>query len=108
MEPQPATISGIEVVTIPLADYAALLACKARLAELDANLLQLSAPRKGIIDRNPEVAVFLATRFGTLPVSVVLKQCRRTFGAARTPSRSAAYRYWQRIRNANRKRFKTP
>ena len=92
------TVSGVDLVMIPAAEYAALLEAKARLSEISFNHQQLSTPRKGVIDRNPEVAVFLAQRFGLRPMGALLRECKRTYGAKRTPSRSAAYRYWERLR----------
>lgn len=93
-----ATIEGVDVVTIPLKDYAALLACRRELAEKTLNLNCLHQGHRSVIERNPEVAVFLMQRLGLQPMPVILKACRKEFGRQRTPSRSAAYRFWMKVR----------
>lgn len=92
-------VEGIELVTIPLADYVHLVRCKQRLMESQISHEQLLKPVQGSIEYNPEVATFLAMRFGVKPMKVILKECRRRFGKGMTPSQSAAYRYWQKLRN---------
>lgn len=91
-------VSGVEVVTIPLRDYADLLDSKRQLAERVISHDQVISPRRTKIERNPEVAVFLVEKFGLMPVKDALRLCRRKFGKAATPSLSAAYRYWDRVR----------
>ena len=91
-------IEGVELVTIPLADYLSLIACKKRMLEVESASLQLVSSSKGRIDQNPEVAIYLAQNFGMVPMVRLLKQCQKTFGKDRTPSKSAAYRYWSQLR----------
>lgn len=91
-------ISGVEVVTIPLQDYADLLDSKRQLAERAIRDRRVMSPRRSKIERNPEVAIFLADKFGSMSVKDALRLCLRKFGKAATPSPSAAYRYWDRIR----------
>jgi hypothetical protein len=40
----------------------------------------------------------LASRFGVATVAVIREECKALFGPARTPSKSAIYRYWERLR----------
>lgn len=114
-----ATVSGVEVVTIPAAEYAELLEDRRRLRALseaattDAGLRQravdliaavesrrfLSPPRSRI-EADKEVAVFLAERFGTMTLEAILAECRSRFGAERTPPMSSAHRFWVRLRKA--------
>ncbi|WP_139812537.1 hypothetical protein [Ensifer aridi] len=97
-QPQITTIAGVQVVTIPLEHYAELLDCKRMLSERAISHDQLLSPRRSRIERNPEVAVYLAQNFGLLPMGELLRKCRRRFGTPRTPSIAAAYRYWQKIK----------
>lgn len=97
-KPAYATVMGVPVVTIPLKDYAALLASQRELAERSLSLNSLQQSRRSVIERNPEVAMFLIQRLGLEPMPAILKACRKEFGRHRTPSRSAAYRYWMKIR----------
>lgn len=91
-------LAGFDLVTIPLADYVDLLACKRQLSEASISHRQFGKPSRAMVDRNPEVAVFLVQKFGLLPMREILRQCRRRFGKAATPSQSTAYRYWQAVR----------
>lgn len=97
------SISGVELVTLPLFHYKDLLEAQRRLEEIQASAIQLHTPQRGLLNRNPEVAVYLAQNFGLVPIPTLLRRCKRLFGAARTPSASAAYRYWERIRIEARK-----
>ena len=96
-------VSGVEVVMIPLADYAALLECRKELQESRLTIQQFITGRRSVIDRNPEVAIFLAKNFGLVPMKDLLRDCRRQFGRNRTPSQSAAYRYWAAVRKRSSK-----
>lgn len=87
-----------EFVTIPLADYIRLTDESRQLAEWHLNNRQLIKPSRSLITRDPEVAVFLASGLGLKSVASLLKECKKRFGAARTPSRTAAYRYWETLR----------
>lgn len=92
------TIAGVDLVTIPIADYAALLSCKQQLKETQLSVDQFVNGRRSTVDRNPEVAIFLSENFGIMPMKELLQKCKRKFGKERTPSLAAAYRYWQRVR----------
>jgi hypothetical protein len=98
--PLAATIAGVEVVTIPLSDYRDLLDCRRQLAELRVRADPKMRTARSPLDCDPELAAFLAERFGRMPVDRALDQCRARFGQARTPSRSAAFRFWDRLRGA--------
>ena len=99
--PCTATIADVEVVTIPLADYAALLACRDRLAAIEPTPSGTSLPRSPI-ERDAEVARFLTGRLGTGTIEEARAACVERFGHARTPSASALHRYWQRVRARTR------
>ena len=97
-EPIYATISGVAVVTIPVEHYASLLEDRRKLAEFGLNNSQLIRPSRSMVQRDPEVAIFLANGLGLKPVPMLLKDCKKKFGKARTPSQQSIYRYWQAIR----------
>lgn len=87
-----------EFVTIPVAEYIRLTDESRQLAEWHLNNRQLIKPSRSLITRDPEVAVFLANGFGLKSVARLLKECKKNFGAARTPSATSAYRYWEALR----------
>ncbi|MBB3809917.1 hypothetical protein [Pseudochelatococcus contaminans] len=55
------------------------------------------------IDRDPELATFIASRLGLQTISQIASECRENFGSQRAPSKSAIYRYWIRQRATNRR-----
>lgn len=87
-------------VTIPAGEYAELLACRERLQALMEPRDRLAALSHSLIERDQEVAAFLFSRFGRLGIDAILEECRVQLGSKRTPSRSAAYRYRDRLRAA--------
>lgn len=97
-----ATIAGVEVVTIPLADYAALVECRRRLEAIDATtaaaVRRFAVPPRSPVEADREVADFLMERFGLTPMDAIRAECLERFGRDRTPSRTAAYEFWQRLR----------
>lgn len=99
--PSKRTVAGVEVVTIPLADYAKLLDCQRQLAELRAVQNGLNGGFNGHsrspIDRDPEVATFIANRLGRMTFSDIREACLDRFGADRAPSRSAIHLYSIRV-----------
>ena len=99
---QRATIAGVEVVTIPATDYAALLDCRRQLSELQIRSRNFMNPERGRspIERDAAVAAFLSDRLGTMTMVKALAECEAEFGPDRTPSHSAVHRYWQRLRVA--------
>jgi IS30 family transposase len=66
-----------------------------RIAAFPADRLK---PHASKIERNPELATFLATTLGTKPLDDVMTDCLVKFGAVGTPSKSAVYRHWQKLR----------
>lgn len=85
--PLRATVFGVEVVVIPAAEYEARL-------EAAASYRPKARSR---IANDPEVAEFLADRLPHLGLDQAVDECRRRFGAARTPSRTAMSRYKNRL-----------
>lgn len=93
-----ATIAGVAVVTIPLADYADLIDKKAKLAKI-AKAERYPVSERSPIEVDHEVKAFFMERFGKVKVFDILRECQSTFGKTRTPSRTAAYRFWKRLRD---------
>ena len=96
-----ATVDGVEVAIVPAAEYRELvgLRMKAPFAEVRAKA-KPGRPRTGLstIERDPEVADFLVSRFrGGVTVQQILDVCRNTFGAERTPSHARIQRFRQRL-----------
>jgi hypothetical protein len=91
-------ISGVEVVTIPVADYADLPDCQRQLAELKAARQAFEMRSAGRIARDPEVTVFIAKRRGRVTGPAIRAECRSRFGAKRTPGLQTIYNYWARLR----------
>lgn len=94
-------IGGVSVVTIPVCDHENLLTKSRQFDIQQVRLKQRAVPGRSLIERNPEIAAFLAESFGIIAVEEILKICRQRFGAVLTPSRSAAYRYWDRLRKSS-------
>lgn len=99
-EPPPfpiaATVADVAVVTIPLTEYADLLKCR-RVANTNA-LAAFALPPRSRIEADPEIASLLRERLGKIAVSSIIAECLERFGARRTPSRTAVYDFWQRLR----------
>lgn len=93
-----AEMEGVAVVTIPAREYRRLLDSERRLAESMARQRSFERVSNSPIERDAEVAAFLAERFGRATVAVIRQECAARFGAVRTPSRSAVFRYWSRLR----------
>lgn len=96
--PLVATISGVPVVTIPLDDYRALLMCHDRLAAVRRQAIPFGASSRSPIETDSVISTFFIERFGTMRMEKIVDECRRSFGKKRTPSRTAAYAYWKRLR----------
>ncbi len=92
------TIAGIQVVTIPLAEYAELLDCRRRVGVQSDAARRLAVPPRSPIEKDAEVAAFFIERLGQADMLTILTECRKRFGSERTPSRTAAYDFWQRMR----------
>lgn len=95
-------MNEIEFVTIPLAEYRDLLNCRRQLAEVGVRQRAFDLPSTSPIERDPEVAVFIANRLGNWTGQQIREQCTKAFGPIRTPSRSAISRYWARLRNSQK------
>lgn len=76
-----------------------MLDCRRKLAEFDARKWAFNAASKSPIERDLQVAAFLASRFGLAPVKLILEECRALFGPDRTPTPTSTYRYWARLRD---------
>lgn len=97
--PASAESQAIPVVTIPFKDYSALLEAKARIDVIDARERHYPVPPRSPIEFDAEIAAFFKERFGNDRMEDILRQCASRFGEARTPSRTAAYAFWKRLRN---------
>lgn len=94
------TVAGVQMITIPVTEYADLLECRRRLAEMGVRKTRFVKASKSPIERDPELATFIAERLGRMVVKDVQSACEDRFGPTRTPSRSAIHRYWERLREA--------
>jgi hypothetical protein len=96
----PAKVQGVEVVTIPLSEYADLLAAHRRLAEVEPSgrpvKRRLLAKPASPIDADPEISAFVAARLGKMTQKAILAACVAEFGPRRAPSKSAIGRFYQR------------
>lgn len=90
-----AMIGGVEVVTIPLSDFAELLACRKRLERIERAGRSRSHYRASPIDSDPELKAFILRRLGSTPLVDIAADCKKAFGD-RAPSASAIHRFWQR------------
>lgn len=82
----------VKVVTIPAAEYAALLAAQDDLARILAKRPK-SFPRSPI-DQHEDLAAFIVARWGTMTIDNLAQECAKTFQHA--PSRSAIHRFMSR------------
>ncbi|TDX60771.1 hypothetical protein EDE12_1187 [Methylosinus sp. sav-2] len=97
----PATVEGVEVVTIPLTEYADLLSARRQLAKLRPagrrpRKPRLPAPPTSPIDADPEISAFLAARLGKMTQKAILATCIAEFGPRRAPTKSSIHRFYQR------------
>ena len=88
-----ASLRGVEVVTIPLAEYSALLADHEELARILAQRSK-GLPRSPI-DRDPDLKAFIQERLGKMEISEIAAACAAKFGQ-KAPSRSAIHRFLHR------------
>jgi hypothetical protein len=58
-----------------------------------------SVPPHSPIEVDAEVKAFFMERFGKIKMFDLLGECKAKFGKARTPSRTAAYAFWKRLRD---------
>ena len=90
---------GPVLVTIPLEDYEELLRAKVESDQKTLSLRQFRVPARNSVERDPEITVFITQKLGLMPVREIVRQTRRRFGKARTPSPQAIYRYWDKMRS---------
>ena len=102
--PAVVTISGVEVVTIPLTHYAELLDCQRRLAAVAVTPTRFAADLRSRIDRDPEVAAFLLECLGRKLLKQTYAACLERFGPERTPGGSTISRYWAKFPRTRRAR----
>lgn len=92
IEIQVAKIDRQKYAVVPLKEYQTFVRAK-----LLKKVQQ--RPRPSFIDARPEVAAFFTERREAKNADVVIEECRKRFGPNNTPSRSAAYRFWQKLRS---------
>ena len=98
-----ATLDGVAVAVLPLADYKRLVAAAmqdARAAIVAAAQTQPKRKPRGLstIERDPEVAEFLLEGFrGGVTIQQIRDACRNTFGEERTPSHTRIQRFRERL-----------
>lgn len=92
-----ATVSGVAVVTIPLAEYEDLLKVCRLHGEAEATA---SVPlfRRPWWENDPDVADFVRSILGTMPVQDMPAAVAGRFSLDRTPSKSAIFRYMNVLR----------
>ena len=87
-----ATLRGVEIVTIPLDEYSALLADRDKLDRI------LAARPKGFprspIDKNPSLSAFILARYGKMTIDEIAAECAKAFRPS--PSTSAIQRFASR------------
>lgn len=91
-------VSGIPVVTVPLSDYAQLLDCKRQIESAFWKGMLDEKGQAGLFTRDPEVAVFVATRFGLMTAREISSEVARIFGEERAPLVETIKRFWMRMR----------
>lgn len=92
------TIGDVQVATIPMIEYADLLNCRKQVDEIRERARRYAVPSRSPIETDEEVAAFFMERFGRVPMDTILRDAQKRFGIGRTPSRTSAYAYWQRLR----------
>lgn len=93
----------VELVTIPALEYENLLDCRRRLDEISERLAALAKAPRSPMERDEQVATFISEQLGKMHVDNLLTACLEQFGWKRTPSKSAVYRYWKRLREGTSK-----
>ena len=85
------------MVTIPLVHEAELLDCQRRLAVADIPAARYAADPRSRVERDPEVAAFLAECLGMQLRKDIHALCLKRFGADRTHGKSTIQRYWTQL-----------
>lgn len=93
-----ATLDGAAVAVVALADYKQLVAIVMAVPFAKAEAKRERPGGLSTIERDPEVAEFLASRFrGGVTIAQIRDACRNTFGDERTPSHQRVQRFRQRL-----------
>ena len=104
------SLDGIDIVIIPSAEYVRLGGSESLAYDhhpVDASIAKLVdkirpfGGWKSDIDKDREVALFVADAALSMSLSQAQSACVARFGAQRSPSRSGIARYWKRLRSAN-------
>lgn len=92
VEIQVTKIDRQKYAVVPLKEYQAFVRTK---------LLKKAhqRPRPSFIDERPEVAAFFTNRREAKNADAIIEECQQRFGSDNTPSRSALYRFWQKLRS---------
>lgn len=99
--PITAKVSGVAVVTIPLAEYSELLWYRSQLKKVKGGKLIQRRETHSRIDLDPEVADFIRERVKAKAYNqTIADECRARFGKDRAPSKSAIHRF--RVRERDR------
>jgi len=102
--PQPKILRGLEAVTIAADEYAELLQCRRRVADLEKPVRRRKAHKypaqRPWFERDPEVASFVRERLGAMHLDAIKVACLEAFGPERCPSRSGLGRFWDHLRAA--------
>ena len=96
--PEYRNILGVPVVTIPLADYCELLDCQRQFQEaLGRNAIGDNG-ESTLFARDPEVAVFVVSRFGIMTAGEIVEAVKEEYGEHRAPLIISVNRLWVRMR----------
>jgi len=89
---------GVPIVTIPLADYCELLDNQRRYqVALDRNAIEDDG-ESTLFARDPEVAVFVVSRFGIMTAREIVEAVKAEYGEDRAPLMISVTRFWVRMR----------
>lgn len=89
---------GVPIVTIPLADYCELLDCQRQFhAALGRNAIEDNG-ESTLFARDPEVAVFVVSRFGIMTAREIVEAVKAEYGEDRAPLIIYVNRLWVRMR----------
>ena len=104
------SLCGIDIVIIPSSEYVRLGGSETLSYDhhpVDASIAKLVdkirpfGGWKSDIDKDREVALFVADAALSMSLSQAQSACIDRFGVERSPSRSGIARYWRRLRSAN-------
>lgn len=87
---------GAATITIPVTEHRRLLECE-RLSNRRMVLPPATVFTRFRIDRDEDVALFIAERAGRLTLAEIVAECERCFGRARTPGLTTVWRFIHRL-----------